>query len=224
MWIDSQIIGQCQQRLYVNVWQPVDTLLVLGNGNDCQEYCYPERCRRLAVPILRRKGGGGAVVLHDGCIVVAVGLWVRSYFGNSKYFRLLNSAIIECLAGYRPVFAGLAQRGISDICYRDKKIAGTSLFRTRNYLLYQASLLYRRKIDLVGHLLKQPPIAPAYRAGRTHGDFLSCLADLDSSSNINEIVPFLQNTLGLKIVDICGDEIIEPPADQWPALRKRLVL
>ena len=223
MWIDSQIIGQCRRQLYVNVWQPVDTLLVLGNSNDCREYCYPERCRRFAVPILRRKGGGGAVVLHDDCVVVAVGLWVRSYFDNDKYFRLLNSAIIECLASYRPVFVSLSQRGISDICYRDKKVAGTSIFRTRNYLLYQASLLYRRKIDLVNYLLKQPPIAPAYRAGRSHGDFLSCLVDLDSSSDIDEIVTHLKNSLELKIVDICGDEIIEPPTDQWPALRRRLV-
>ena len=221
MWIDSQIIRRCQQRLYIKVWRPVDTLLVLGNGNDCQDYCYPERCRQLAVPILRRKGGGGAVVLHDDCVVVAVGLWLRSYFDNGKYFRLLNRAIIESLSSYRPIFAELDQRGISDICYRDKKIVGTSIFRTRNYLLYQASLLYRRRIDLVSHLLKQPPVAPAYRAGRTHADFLSCLNDLDPSSDIDEITSFLQNTVQLNITDICSDEIIEPPADQWVALRKR---
>ena len=221
MWIDSQIISQCQQRLYVNVWRPVEPLLVLGNGNDCQQYCYPERCRRLAVPILRRKGGGGAVVLHDDCVVVAVGLWLRSYFDNNKYFQLLNSAIIECLAGYRPIFAELGQRGISDICYRDKKIAGTSIFRTRNYLLYQASLLYRCQIDLVSRLLKQPPLAPPYRAGRTHADFLSCLAELDPSTNIVEIVALLQDTLPLVIANNCGDELIEPPADQWSVLQKR---
>ena len=221
MWIDSQIIDQCQRQLYVCVWQPRDTLLVLGNGNDCQEYCYPERCRQLAVPILRRKGGGGAVVLHDGCIVVAVGLWLRSYFDNGKYFRLLNGAIIECLAEHRSVFAELDQQGISDICYRDKKVAGTSIFRTRNYLLYQASLLYRPRIDLVSHLLKQPPVAPAYRAGRTHADFLSSLNDLDPSSNLVEVVALLQDKLPLVIANNCGDELIEPPIDQWPTLQKR---
>ena len=221
MWIDSQIIRQCQRRIYVKVWRPVGTLLVLGNGNDCRDYCYPERCWQLAVPILRRKGGGGAVVLHDGGVVVAVGLWLRSYFDNGKYFRLLNRALIECLSSYRPIFAELDQRGISDICYRDKKIVGTSIFRTRNYLLYQASLLYRRRIDLVSHLLKQPPVAPAYRAGRTHADFLSCLNDLDPFSDIDKITSFLQNTLQLTIAGICDDELIEPPTDQWVALRGR---
>ena len=221
MWIDSQIIRQCQQRLCVKVWRPPTTLLVLGNGNDCQDYCYQQRCRQLGVPILRRKGGGGAVVLHDACIVVTAGLWLRSYFDNSKYFRLLNHAIIECLTSYRSVFTELDQRGISDICYRDKKIVGTSIFRTRNYLLYQASLLYRRRIDLVSHLLKQPPVAPAYRAGRSHENFLSCLADLDPSTSIIEMVTFMQKTLHVKIVDICSDELIDPPATQWPVLQQR---
>lgn len=222
MSVDAPIIRQCRQRLYVEVWRPRHLLLVLGNGNDCQEYCYPERCWRLAVPILRRKGGGGAVVLHDDCIVVAVGLWLRSYFDNGKYFRLLNQSVIETLAGYRSVFASLDQQGVSDICYRNRKVAGTSIFRTRNYLLYQASLLYRRKISLVSHLLKQPPLAPSYRAGRDHADFLSCLADLDPATDIGEIVALLQKSLQPTIAEICRDELIEPPPEQWPALQKRV--
>ena len=62
-------------------------MVVLGNSNKSEKECYQESCEADGVPVLKRYGGGGTVVLHDGCLVVSFGFWVRDYFENDYYFK-----------------------------------------------------------------------------------------------------------------------------------------
>src|SRR5690606_4412899 len=130
------------------------------------------------VPILRRYGGGGTVVLYHGCAVASVGMWVKRDFHNQLYFERLNEALIRTLEGMGLKAGTLAQNGISDIVAGEKKVVGTSLFRSRNYLLYQASILVSADLSLIERYLRHPSQEPEYRRGRTHASFLSGLADL----------------------------------------------
>ncbi len=219
--IDRRVVAQCRQSIHLRVWSPTRDVVVLGNSDRAVLSCYRERCAAHGVPVLRRKGGGGAVVLHPHCIVISMGLWVRRYFHNAHYFACINAAVVECLAAYRSLWAGLRHRGISDIAWGEHKVGGTSIFRSRNYLLYQASLLYRTEVDRISTLLPHPPREPDYRAGRKHAQFLCGLADIVPDSLQNEISAVLYRELPHAVVRLLAAELIDPPAEQCAGLLAR---
>ena len=76
-------------------------------------------CEKNNVPILRRKGGGGTVVLGEGCLILTFAFYAKDVFGNNKYFQMINQLWINALkeAGCPE----LSQNGISDISFLDKK-------------------------------------------------------------------------------------------------------
>ena len=130
------------------------------------------------IPVLRRSGGGGTVLLHPDCIIVGLGIWVKDFYKNDFYFRCINDAIMDSLALIDNKFFDLYQDGISDIAYKEKKIAGTSLFRSRNYLLYQASILFKTDVGTIEKALPHPSREPNYRKNKSHREFLIGLSDL----------------------------------------------
>ena len=221
--IDRRVIVQCQQKISLQVWSPERDIVVLGNSDRVESACHQDRCAAQGVPILRRKGGGGAVVLHPHCIVVSMGLWVGRYFHNAHYFACINAALIESLACYRTVLADLRPRGFSDIAWGERKVGGTSIFRSRNYLLYQASLLYRSEVEKITALLLHPSREPDYRAGRTHAQFLCGLVDLVPDSGQDAISAVLRKELPRAVVRLLAAELIDPPAAQCEELLRRAV-
>ena len=84
MWIDDQILKNYDRALYSEIFVPRSTVVVLGSGNDEDLEVNSEACVAGEIPVLRRYGGGGTVVLYSGCVVVSVGCWVKgiglSYF------------------------------------------------------------------------------------------------------------------------------------------------
>ena len=77
MWIDDQILEKYDHSFYSEVFVPSSTLVVLGSGNDEEREVNSAECLTCQIPVLRRYGGGGTVVLYPGCVVVSVGCWVR---------------------------------------------------------------------------------------------------------------------------------------------------
>ena len=177
MWIDDQILARCHEPQVLSTWVPSSTMVVLGSSNKSEVEVKEHACLEDGVPVLKRYGGGGTVVLHSGCVVISLGLWVSQFYDNNRYFRMINDAVIQTLAASWPVYANLRQDGLSDIAMENRKIAGTSLFRSRNYLLYQASLLVDAKVDLLERYLEHPSREPEYREGKSHRDFVAGLGD-----------------------------------------------
>jgi lipoate-protein ligase A len=64
------------------------------------------------------------------------------------------------------------QRGTGDLCLGDRKFLGSSLFRRRRLLFYQASLLVSADLTLLDRYLAHPSREPEYRRGRPHADFV----------------------------------------------------
>jgi lipoate-protein ligase A len=155
--------------------------------------------------------------------VVSLGCWVKEQFQNTLYFSLINQAVINSLGAVWPNLNGLSQAGISDITMGDKKIAGTSLFRSRNYLLYQASLLVDLDRELVSRVLRHPTKEPDYRHGRSHGEFLTSLMTAEPKiSSATQVARELENNFHDVVRNILGDHLIEPMTEQTPALTARL--
>lgn len=224
MWIDDQILEKFKLPICTRVFVPESYSVVLGSGNEATREVNVEACRGRGIEILRRYGGGGTVVLYPGCVVLSLGCWVKDQFSNSLYFRMINQAVISSLAEIWPGLSELSQAGISDIVIGDKKIAGTSLFRSRNYLLYQASVLVNLDSSLIESVLTHPSKEPGYRKGRTHSDFLTGISQIETTI---ESPQYVAEALLEKFVPSLKQEmlghLIEPLPEQYKSLEDRLL-
>ena len=224
MWIDDQILENYESHICAKVFVPEIKAVVLGSGNEISREVNAPACESKGIPILRRYGGGGTVVLYPGCVVVSLGCWVREQFSNNLYFKIINQAVIQSLAGKWSALSALSQAGISDIVWGDRKIAGTSLFRSRNYLLYQASILVQMDSSLIEGVLSHPSKEPEYRKGRKHSDFLVGLSDIESAiTSSQQVAEVIESFLLLKLQEEMGDHLIDPISTQYKALRDRLM-
>jgi lipoate-protein ligase A len=221
MWIDDEILVRCEERLALQCFLPQSSMVVMGASNNADEEVEVEHCVADGIPVLKRYGGGGTVLLYSGSIVVSLGTWVKQHYQNKLYFRALNQAVIDALATRWPKFQELGQNGLSDITFGDKKVAGTSLFRSRNYLLYQASVLADLDAAAITRYLKHPSKEPDYRGKRDHRSFLTSLGELVPDFQIAEALVTLQRELPRTLAATLGDEWVEPLPDQFENLRKR---
>ncbi len=156
------------------LYEPQSTSVVLGAGRKLEEDVCLSSVQSDGVPVLRRRGGGGTVVLSPGQAVLALVTEVASPFRNREYFRRINEWFRETLHGLG--VAGIDHRGISDLAIRERKILGTSLYRRRQLLFYQASLLVSPELSLFDRYLAFPSRVPDYRRGRPHSEFCTTLA------------------------------------------------
>jgi len=150
--------------------------VVLGRASRPEIELNIEACRSSGVPVLRRRGGGCAVLIDPGDIIVSLALPVRGLGKISEYNGKLSAWLLEGLeaGGAR----GLGKRGISDLAAGDRKVSGSSIYRTKDFLFFSASLLIDPDITLMERCLRHPPREPGYRRGRPHRDFVGALADL----------------------------------------------
>lgn len=221
MWIDDKILQQAHEHLTVSCWVPASPMVVLGSSNSAVTEVARDNCARDLVPILKRYGGGGTVLLHQGCLIISLGLWVQQHFQNALYFRKLNDSIISALAKGWPRLGQLGQRGISDITWQDRKVGGTSLFRSRNYLLYQASLLIDARLDLIAKYLRHPSREPDYRQGRSHSEFLVGLNSIEPSLEAANLAGAAYEHLPDAIREHLKGELIDAQIDQIEVLKRR---
>ena len=155
-------------------WEPQAPCVVLGRGNAAEFEVYEERCRTDNVPILRRRGGGGTVVLSPGVLVSSLVKHVKHHYHFAEYFFQINEMMIDALRSCG--VENLHQRGISDICLGDRKIVGSSMYRSKSLLFYTASLMVENDLTLLERYLKHPSKEPDYRQGRPHREFVTTLA------------------------------------------------
>ena len=195
MWMDNWVLNIPLQEwplkktknipALFRFFETKKTAVVLSSSNQAQIEVNEEACHNSETPILRRRGGGGTVVLGPGCLILTFAFYAKDIFGNSKYFNMINNLWIEALSQHLPVT--LTQNGISDICYQQKKVAGTSIFRKKHLLVYQGSILVNPNLNLISQLLSHPSKEPDYRKGRPHSDFLTTLQELGCKKSAHEL-------------------------------------
>ena len=155
-------------------WEPDRVAVILGRGNLAALEVAEQACHADHVPVLRRRGGGGAVVLAPGMLVISCAKTVQHQFYIKEYFGQINAYLIEALQSLG--IRHLRQQGHSDLCIRDRKILGASMYRSKNLLFYTAALLVSNDLTLIPRYLKHPSQEPEYRRGRPHLEFLTTLA------------------------------------------------
>jgi lipoate-protein ligase A len=160
----------------LRLWESRAPLVVVGRSSRVHAEVNVAVCRERGVPILRRPSGGAAVVAGPGCLMYAVVLDCRlrpelRSIENAHRFVLETN-----LRAVRSLGIDAARKGTSDLAIDDRKFSGNSLRCRRNSLLYHGTLLFQFDLPLVGELLKMPDRQPAYRAGRTHDEFVANLS------------------------------------------------
>lgn len=210
MWIDDLVIRECNLSHFTNIFIPQQPMVVLGKSNKPDIECRLNHCQIDGVEIKQRYGGGGTVVLHQGCLVVSSGLWLDHPFRNDLYFKLINLAVIDTIRLISESIPSISQQGFSDLTIGGRKIVGTSLFRSKNYLLYQASLLVDARVELITRYLKHPSKEPDYRQGKSHMDFLTDLRTFDNSITPSSVEKVFQSYYRSKLKARLGDHLRPP--------------
>jgi len=137
------------------------------------------------------------VVLTPGQVVLACVAEVASPFRNREYAAQINSWFVEALT--RLGVRGVESRGISDLAICDKKILGTSIYRTRLILFYQASLLVSNDLAVFTRYLTMPLRVPDYRAGRTHESFCTTLVREGYELSVAEVIRVLKEVVDVQL-------------------------
>ena len=158
----------------LRVWQPAQVAVVLGRSNRPERELHLDACRADGVPVLRRLGGGGTVVLGPGCVVVSL---VRRVARPTALREHMGFAVDAVAAGVGSLGGPrLVPRGHGDLCVGERKVLGSSAFRRRDVFFYQGSLLVAFDVGLAERYLRHPSREPEYRRGRPHRAFLTTLA------------------------------------------------
>jgi lipoate---protein ligase len=125
------------------------------------------------VPIYRRRGGGCAVVIDPGNLIISLVAPMPGVGGVTTAFRKITDWMIDGLA--KAGCPDVTWDGTSDLVLNNKKIGGSCIWRTKGIVYYSTTLLVNPDFDLINKYLPHPPREPEYRAGRGHLDFLDKL-------------------------------------------------
>jgi lipoate-protein ligase A len=197
MYIDDNILEKIKNgsEYHFTVFEAEKPEVILGRSRKKEEDVILRTCEKDGVPILRRAGGGGTVLLSPGVIVISIAGKTYFPFYLKEHMNSINEIIIKVLERFD--VKDLTVNGISDITIGDKKILGSSLYKKKNLVLYQGSLLFNPDMELIDRYLKHPDKEPDYRKGRPHRSFLTSLMkegyDIDKDRLLLDISAELGN-------------------------------
>jgi lipoate-protein ligase A len=174
------------------IWVPDDCFIVLGNSNKPRENLIIEHILDDGIAVYKRPSGGETVILTPNTLVISIKVILEKFSNPTAHFQYFNEKIIQALAqlGVRDLY----YRGISDIAIGNKKILGSSIYRSRKVLFYHAVLNVSEDIHTIVRYIKHPGREPDYRNGRTHHDFVTSLYDEGYRLPMEKISDSLKNS------------------------------
>ena len=184
---DEVLLDQCEAGLgdeMLLFWEPRETFVVVGYANKVATEVNVAACEEQGVPIFRRCSGGGTVVQMPSGLNYSLILRItengptRNITSANEFIMEKNRAAIEMLAGEFNIqysIFNISVRGHTDLCLGEKKFAGNSQRRRKNFLLFHGTLLLDCDLKPIGELLLMPSLQPDYRAHRPHDEFVTNL-------------------------------------------------
>ncbi len=176
---EEDIIMKNSGLFSVQVTEPEFLMIVLGASNKPENELHLDAVLKDKMPVYKRKGGGGAVLLGPGMVIITLKGTVKSLFDNKRYFDLIQYIIQSTI--FKKIGIEVESKGISDLAIYSKKVLGSSIYRCKQTLLYQGVLLVEADLNRIGTYIKYPKREPDYRNKRKHDDFVA---------NITQYYPF----------------------------------
>ena len=203
--LDADLIATTEAtgRPHCTVYPHPDTAAVVGRGGDPWVETRPELLANDGVPLLRRRGGGCAVVVDPGNLICSVVLPLAGVGGITQAFTDLSGAVAATLA--EAGLPGVCQAGVSDLTRADRKLGGSCIWRTRGLLYYSTTLLADPDWDLIDRYLPHPPREPEYRRNRPHREFLTSLCEEGLTTPAGQLACDLAVILDLRIASLVGN-------------------
>lgn len=175
--LDEALIDLCEggrEEEILRFWEPRESFVVLGHASRAAAEVNLSVCRAERIPVLRRVSGGGTVLQGPGCLNYALVLRnsgpLRDIAKTSAFVldrhRQTLSQIIGCAVGIQ---------GFSDLVLGELKFSGNAQYRRRRFLLFHGTFLLNLDLDLMERVLRVPEKQPAYRAARSHRNFVTNL-------------------------------------------------
>jgi len=176
--LDEPLLAATREdgETHIRMYRHPGTAVVLGRGSNPERELDLTACLTDRVPLTRRRGGGCAVVLDPGNLVVSVTLPLPGLTGISRAYDDLTRWIIDGLE--RAGVTGVERAGTSDLSLDERKVGGSCIYRVPGLLFYSTALLVDPDIELVERYLRHPPREPEYRRGRSHREFMLALSDV----------------------------------------------
>ncbi|HOV33564.1 MAG TPA: lipoate--protein ligase family protein [Candidatus Hydrogenedens sp.] len=160
----------------LRIWESEDYFIVLGSSQVVSEEVFFDECISRNIKVLRRCSAGGAVLQGPGCVNFSLSLNLERYpqlRNIRESYNILLSSLYNTLNNKWQINTDID--GISDLCYKGKKVSGNAQRRNSKVLLHHGTLLYEVNYDLMEEILRIPQTQPDYRAGRSHRDFVGFL-------------------------------------------------
>ncbi len=161
----------------LRVWRPKSTVIVLGRSQKAEKEIDLENALEDKVPIFKRHGGGGCVVLdeHSVCIGIkyprsALSLNITDFLKHSSegiqlFLKETYGLDVEIKENY-------------DLLLNNKKFLGCSLYMPKGLCLYLAVILLDGgALDKINRYLLMPSKVPEHRKNRSHDEFLTPLRE-----------------------------------------------
>ena len=162
------------------VWTTDEPVVIVGRSVSIEEEVQVQFCHREGIEIVERPSGGRSVLIGPGTAQYSFTLpyslddELGSISGSKSFCnRLLRSG--------SPELSALSEDASGDLLLGSRKVAGLALKRGRNAMLLHGTILVAADLDLIAQALQHPKREPAYRAGRSHEDFLENIGRLDSA-------------------------------------------
>jgi len=168
---DEELIASVTDSAKLQICRP-ELSVVIGRGGKDREL-YRDIIEADKVPIYRRRGGGCAVVLDPGNLVVSLVAPMPGVGGITTAFKKITDWIIDGLE--KSGCPNITWDGTSDLVMNNKKIGGSCIWRTKGLVYYSTTLLVEPDFSLIEKYLPHPPREPEYRIGRKHSKFLDKL-------------------------------------------------
>jgi lipoate-protein ligase A len=180
------------------VWQPQETIIVLGQSNSIETSLYADAVSADGLRVTKRPSGGETVILTPSTLAFTVAKRFPVMIPFRDFFRIVNSTVI---AGLEELGVSLlGSKGISDITIGNRKIMGSSMRKVNDKLVYHAVLNLRENPAIFGKYLRHPRREPDYRAGRSHDEFVTSLANQGYQFTADEVISMLNRRLGQLMV------------------------
>jgi lipoate---protein ligase len=156
-------------------WELARPAVIVGRSSRLAEEVRLDQCQSRGIEVVRRTSGGAAIVAGPGCLMYSLVLSYR----QRPHLRHLDQAhqfvLGKLAAAIGRLAPAAAHQGTSDLALNDRKFSGNSLRCKRDWFLYHGTLLYAADLELIELLLAAAPRQPAYRANRSHAEFVANL-------------------------------------------------
>lgn len=170
-WLAEELARRPGGAPLLRIWEARRSAVVLGAGGRRGQEVEPGVAEARGVPVLRRRSGGGTVLIGPGCLCYSIMIRLDTAP------RLLNVAwSIATLQGLIATLVGAGLRvAEGDLVIGERKVGGCAQRRSAGVLLHHGTLLYEPPLGLMTALLCEPLRRPAYRRGRRHAEFVGAL-------------------------------------------------